>query len=199
MDFDAIITHELFILYGIPILICLARILDVTLGTLRIMFVAKGMRKLAPILGFFEIIIWLLAITQVMQNLNGITNILAYALGFSLGNYVGMYIENRLAIGMVVVRIITKRDSENLVRKLRFMGHSVTVTDADGNIGPVNVVFSVMKRSEVKDIVPIIKHYNPRAVYSVEDVRHVSDLGLVHEKPKQVKRPFSERQRGVRK
>jgi len=118
MEFSQIFESQAFITYGIPLLICLARITDVSIGTMRIIFVAKGLKYLAPILGFFEISIWLLAITQVMANLNSPLNFLAYALGFSLGNYLGMYIENRLAIGMVVIRIITKRDANQLINVL---------------------------------------------------------------------------------
>jgi uncharacterized protein YebE (UPF0316 family) len=176
--FEAIIQSEWFILYGIPLLICLARITDVSIGTLRIIFVAKGLKFLAPILGFFEVSIWLAAISQVMANLNNFTNFMAYAIGFSLGNYLGMYIESRLAIGHVVVRIITKRDAEKLIAKLRDLHYNVTVADAQGNQGEVSIIFTVIKRSNIKKVVAAIKHYNPLAVYSIEDVRSVSDDNL---------------------
>lgn len=114
-----LLQQEWFTLYGIPVLIALARITDVSIGTLRIIFVSKGLRLWAPILGFFEVSIWLLAISKVMANLTNPINYIAYAVGFSLGNYIGMFIESRLAIGMVVVRIITKRDSHILVAALR--------------------------------------------------------------------------------
>lgn len=175
MEFSEILQSEAFKLYGIPLLICLARVTDVTLGTIRIIFVSKGMKNIAPILGFIEICIWLAAITQVMANLTHIINFFAYALGYSLGNYLGIYIEGKLAIGNVVVRIITKRDSHALAKKLRENNYSVTVLDAEGNSGPVNVVFTVIKRSDIENILPLILHYNPNAVYSIEDVRHISD------------------------
>ncbi|MDD4506933.1 MAG: DUF5698 domain-containing protein, partial [Sulfurospirillaceae bacterium] len=131
--------QEWFILYGIPVLIALARIADVSIGTLRIIFVSKGLRLWAPILGFFEVTIWLLAISKVMENLTNPINYIAYAIGFSLGNYIGMYIESRLAIGMVVVRIITKRDSHILVAALRALRYSVTVVEGEDNNGAVNI------------------------------------------------------------
>jgi uncharacterized protein YebE (UPF0316 family) len=198
MELASILSSEWFGLYGVPLLICLARITDVTIGTLRIIFVAKGLRRLAPILGFFEIIIWLTALTQVMGNLTNPVNFFAYALGFSLGNYLGIYIENRLALGMVVIRIITKRDSHALATKLRDLGHSVTVLDAEGNEGPVNVVFTVVKRSQTKSIIPLIQHYNPRAVYSIEDVRHASDPNFPMKTPL-ARKGIAERLRGVAK
>ena len=192
------LKSEAFVLYGIPVLIALARVMDVSIGTMRIIFVAKGLRFLAPILGFFEVSIWLGALSQVMENLTNFTNFFAYALGFSLGNYLGMYIETRLALGMVVVRIITKRDSQVLVETLRSMGYSVTVVDAEGNQGPVNIIFTVVKRSNVKLITPQILKYNPLAVYSIEDIRHASDPSFPIKSPRAIK-SFSQLVRGIRK
>lgn len=192
------LQSEWFGIYGVPLLICLARILDVTIGTLRIIFVSKGLKNIAPILGFFEIMIWLTALTQVMGNLTNPVNFLAYALGFSLGNYLGIYIESRIALGHVVFRIITKLDSTSLVAKLRSLGHSVTVLDAEGNEGPVNVIFTVVKRSQIKKIVSFIQHFNPRAVYSIEDVRHASDPNI-QDITKPPKRSVKERFRALGK
>lgn len=192
-----IFHQEWFVLYGIPVLIALARICDVSIGTLRIIFLSKGLKLWAPILGFFEVSIWLLAISKVMENLTNPINYIAYALGFSMGNYIGMYIENRIALGMVVVRIITKRDSQELVAALRERKYSVTVVDAEGNKGPVNIVFTVIKRSDIKTITPMILHYNPQAVYSIEDVRHASDAHFPTEMPR--RSFFSNLFRGPRK
>ncbi|NCD10985.1 MAG: DUF2179 domain-containing protein [Epsilonproteobacteria bacterium] len=177
-------ASEAFSLYGIPLLICLARILDVSIGTLRIIFVSKGLRLWAPILGFFEVSIWLMAISKVMENLTNPINYIAYALGFSLGNYIGMYIENRLALGMVVIRIITKKDSHELVAALRSLRYSVTVADAEGNNGMVSVIFTVIKRSDIERVRSLIGKYNPLAVYSIEDVRHASDPSFPLEEKK---------------
>lgn len=198
MTFVQIIESDLFKTVGIPILICLARMTDVSIGTLRIIFLSKGQTLLAPILGFFEVVIWLAAISQVMGNLNSITNFVAFAIGFSVGNYIGMYIENKLAIGVVVVRIITKRDSHLLVQKLRDLGHSVTVTDAQGNDGPVSIIFLVIKRNNTKNIVPIINLYNPLAMYSIEDIRYVSEASFTKIVPVEKKR-FSHLIREIRK
>jgi uncharacterized protein YebE (UPF0316 family) len=189
--------HEWFTLYGIPVLIALARIADVSIGTLRIIFVSKGLRIWAPILGFFEVSIWLLAISKVMENLTNPINYIAYALGFSLGNYIGMFIESRLAIGMVVVRIITKRDSHILVAALRALKYSVTVADAEGNAGAVNIIFTVIKRSSIAVVRELIAKHNPLAVYSIEDVRHASDPSFPTEISRRSR--FSQLFRGMRK
>ena len=173
--FSELFQSEWFTLYGIPLLICLARITNVSIGTLRIIFVSKGLRLWAPILGFFEVSIWLMAISKVMANLTNPINYIAYALGFSLGNYIGMFIESRLALGMVVIRIITKRDSHTLVEALRALRYSVTVVDGEGNNGAVNIIFTVIKRSDIPHVRALIGTHNPQAVYSIEDVRHASD------------------------
>jgi uncharacterized protein YebE (UPF0316 family) len=199
MEFAEIFQSEAFKLYGIPMLICLARITDVTIGTMRIIFISKGMKYLAPIIGFFEICIWLAAITQVMTNLTHISNFFAYALGYSIGNFLGIFIEEKLAIGTVVVRIITKKDSHALAEKLREGGYSVTILDAEGNTGAVNVVFTVIKRAVVPKILPIILHYNPHAVYSIEDIRYVSEQGLPLSEAKSKRNIINFLTRGIRK
>ncbi|MBP1680937.1 MAG: hypothetical protein H6Q35_1276 [Proteobacteria bacterium] len=192
-----IFQSEAFTLYGIPLLIALARITDVSIGTLRIIFVSKGLRLWAPILGFFEVSIWLMAISKVMANLTNPINYIAYALGFSVGNYIGMFIESRLAIGMVVVRIITKRDSHVLVAALRALRYSVTVADAEGNTGAVNIIFTVIKRSDITVVRELIAQHNPQAVYSIEDVRHASDPSFPTEISRRSR--FSQLFRGMRK
>ncbi len=169
------ISEPYFTSYIIPLLICLARVLDVTIGTLRIIFVSKGYKFLAPILGFFEVLIWIIAIGEVMKNIDNFTNILAYCTGFALGNYIGIIIENKLAIGVVVMRIITKRDSTQLENALRERNYNITVTDAIGNLGEVSIIFMNLKRSNLKNVIPIIYKYNPLATYSIEDARHISD------------------------
>ncbi|MDR0666351.1 MAG: DUF2179 domain-containing protein [Campylobacteraceae bacterium] len=199
MEFADIFQSEAFKLYGIPMLICLARITDVTIGTMRIIFISKGMKYLAPFIGFFEICIWLAAITQVMENLNHISNFFAYALGYSIGNFLGIFIEGKLAIGTVVVRIITKKDSHELAKTLRKQGYSVTVLDAQGNTGAVNVVFTVIKRADVPKILPIILHYNPNAVYSIEDIRYISEYGLPSNEAKTKRNIVNFLTRGIRK
>ena len=127
----------------IPVLIILARIVDVTLDTIRIIYISRGMKYLAPIFGFFEILIWLLAISTIMCNLNNPVYYLAYAVGFATGNLVGIFVEERLAMGKVVLRIISQKDISELVNHLRSCGHGVTTVDAEGATGPVKLVFTI--------------------------------------------------------
>lgn len=169
-------TQSPFFLYFlIPLLICLSRIVDVSLGTLRIILVSKGAKKIAPVLGFFEVLIWLIAIGQVMQNLTNVYNYVAYALGFALGNYIGIMIEQKLALGMVVVRIITRQDAADLVNYMKDTDFGLTVIEAHNGEEPVNIIFTVIKRSDLPLMISHIKNFNPKAFYSVEDVRYVSN------------------------
>ncbi|MFO8051167.1 MAG: DUF2179 domain-containing protein [Thermoplasmatota archaeon] len=158
----------------IPLLICLARIVDVTIGTLRIIFISKGLKRIAPVMGFFEVIIWLVAIGQIMQNLSNIVNYVAYGLGFAIGNYVGIIIENRISIGFVILRVITRRSATNLKEWLRRSGRKYTIVDAASDWGYVNIIYLPLKRKEVRRVVEKVKSFNPHAFYTVEDVRAMS-------------------------
>ncbi len=169
---------ETFSLIILPVLIFLARILDVSVGTLRIIFVSKGMKYLAALLGFFESLVWILAISQVMQNLSSWITYVAFALGFAAGNFVGIFIEERIAIGNLIIRVITRRDATELVRYLRESGYGVTSVDARGETGEVKLIFTVCKRRNLEKIIGIIKRFNPRAFYTIEDVRFVQEAFL---------------------
>jgi uncharacterized protein YebE (UPF0316 family) len=165
----------LFTFVVLPLLILIARVCDVTLGTLRIMFVARGHKILSPLLGFFEILIWLIAIRQIMQNLGNISCFLAYAGGFAIGNYIGIIIEERLAYGKSMIRIITKTDAAALIEALRCRGFGVTKIDAQGGSGLVNVIYSIIDRIDVQKVIETINRHNPRAFFTIEDVRSVKE------------------------
>jgi len=162
------------LVYVLPILIFVSRIFDVSLGTLRIIFVNKGMRNLAPVIGFFEILIWLVVISQVMQNINSPVNYIAYAAGFAAGNYVGILIEQKLAMGIMLIRIITRKKAPELLTDLRARGYSVINIPAVSNSGKVEIIFLPAKRKDIEKIISTIKIYNPNALYTIEDVRHLS-------------------------
>lgn len=166
-----LINSDTFTLIILPVLIFLSRVADVTLGTIRIIFVSRGKRSLAPFFGFFEILIWLFAIGQIMQNFTNITYYFAYAAGFASGNFIGIYIEDKMALGTLIIRIITRKDAHKLVKCLKSEGYGVTNVDAYGATGPVNIVYTIIKRKDVKHVVKLIKQFNPRAFYSIEEVR----------------------------
>ncbi|MBD3262221.1 MAG: DUF2179 domain-containing protein [Candidatus Altiarchaeales archaeon] len=159
----------------IPSLIFLARILDVSLGTIKIIFIAKGYRKSAPILAFFEMLLWLYTITKIMENLTNPINYVAYALGFSAGTYAGIILEGKLAVGTEIIQVITKKDATNLVQYLKDHGYRVTHVTACGEEGPVNILFTVVKRKKISQVVGIIRRFNPKSFYTIEDIEYVSE------------------------
>lgn len=159
----------------IPLLIVLARIVDVSLGTMRIISIGRGYKFIAPLLGFFEILIWLIAIRQIMQNLTNIFYYLFYSGGFAAGTFVGMYIEEKLAIGILSIRIITRKDASKLIDFLRSANYGVTSVIAQGATGQVNVIYIIVKRSDVQNVIEIINRYNPNAFYLIEDIRFAKE------------------------
>jgi len=178
------LDSDLFALFILPLLIFIARVIDVTFGTIRIIFVSKGEKFLAPIFGFFEIMIWLFAIGQVMQNLTNFSYYIAYAAGFATGNFVGIFIEDKMAIGKLVVRIITRKDSSDLIAALKSRNYGITIIDAQGATGDVKVIFTVIDRKDVDDVVGMIKHFNPKAFYSIEEIRAASEGVFPSRKPR---------------
>src|SRR5512133_1089459 len=123
---------NLFSYFIMPLLIFMARICDVSIGTLRIIFVSKGKRNIAPILGFFEVLIWITAISKIMENLDNYINFVAYAAGFATGNFVGMIIEEKLAMGIMMIRVFAHERGNELVQNLNSEGFGATVVEAHG-------------------------------------------------------------------
>ena len=167
------VNTDLFTFVILPLLIFMARITDVTIGTLRIVFISKGHKVIAPLLGFFEVLIWIFAIGKIMQNLDNLLCYFAYAGGFATGNYVGLKLEEKLAIGFEVVRIITRKDAYKLIQALHDEGYGTTSVEARGKSGIVHLVFMIIKRNNIKRIVSIINQFNPNAFYTIEDARTV--------------------------
>jgi uncharacterized protein YebE (UPF0316 family) len=159
----------------LPFLIALARILDVTVGTIRVIFVSRGLKYYAPILGFFEVIIWLLAIGQIMQSLGNFMSYIGYGAGFAMGNYIGIILVEKMSLGTVIIRIIPRYDTTNLVNHLRESNFGVTTIQAEGKTGPVQIVNSIVKKKDLKDALGIINHHNPNAFYTVEEVQKVNE------------------------
>jgi uncharacterized protein YebE (UPF0316 family) len=173
--------HEYFIghedLYNwvvFPLLIFCARIGDVGLGTLRSVLAAKGKRKIVPFIGFFEVLIWLAAISQIMANLNNIMCYIAWAGGFSMGTYVGLLIEEKLALGLQIMRIITNQNFDELTDALAEAHYGYTIFDGHGARGPIKMIFTVVKRKEVKKVEELIRAHTPTAFISIEDVKNAS-------------------------
>lgn len=172
---DSFFNSGLFNYGLIPFLIFVARICDVSIGTLRIIFVSKGNKKIAPILGFFEVFIWILAISKIMQNLNNYVNYVTYAAGFATGNLVGMIIEEKLALGIQMIRIFVTDRGMELVKLLNKSGFGATTIEAHGAMEKIHLVYSIVHRNELKQVLDVINDFSPRAFYTIEDVKAVNE------------------------
>jgi uncharacterized protein YebE (UPF0316 family) len=167
------------------------------MDTLRIVFISKGDKIIAPLLGFFEVLIWLVAITRIMQNLDNITCYIAYAAGFATGNYIGLLIEQRLALGMQIIRVIMQDDSTELINNLRDEGFRVTYIEAFGkDASRVHIIFCVIERQQIDRAIGLITEFNPKAFYSIEDVRTVNPESKMFDQKQQRKRLISWSQKG---
>jgi uncharacterized protein YebE (UPF0316 family) len=158
----------------LPLLIFVARIADQTIGTVRIVMVSKGQKFWAPLLGFFEVLIWLLAISRIFENLDNWVCYLAYGAGFAAGNYIGLMVEEKLALGIVKIQIITRKPADELIERLISAGYGITHQNAKGGTEKVSIIYTIIKRTEVPRMAEKIKAYNPNAFYSIEDVRFVN-------------------------
>ena len=154
------------------VLIFLARVVDVSIGTVRTILVFRGHKLWVTVLGFLEVLIWLLAVGQVLQDLSAWYLAVAYAAGFAAGNAVGMWLEGRLAIGSQLVRIVSANPEVRLATKLRMRGHSVVEIEGelDEDI-PVEILFLVEKRREFPDVLDTVLESDPQAICTTTDVR----------------------------
>jgi uncharacterized protein YebE (UPF0316 family) len=155
----------------LPFIVFFARIADVTLGTLRIIFTSRGKRNIAPLLGFVEVFIWIVVVGQIVKNVHSITAYFGYAAGFATGTYIGMKIEERLALGTLVLRIILAQGGDEMAHSLREAGYGVTTVNGEGASGAVKLLYTVIKRKNLGTVAAIIHAVNPKAFFSVEEVR----------------------------
>jgi uncharacterized protein YebE (UPF0316 family) len=181
------ISPELYAWVILPFLIFLARVCDVSMETIRVIYISRGIKYLAPIIAFFEIVIWLLAMEVVMKDLSNIANFMAFALGFATGTYVGFVIEEKLSIGMVILRIVTTDDSnEEIVSFMQSENYGMTTLDATGSRGNVKMILSLVNRVDVPRITEHIHSTNPHAFFSIEDVRYVNEGVFRPKKPNMI-------------
>lgn len=176
---DSVLNYVLM-----PLLIFVARVADVSINTLRIMFMMNGKKNIVPILGFFEALIWLLAIGQIFQNVDNPLSYLAYAGGFATGTYVGMTLDEKLALGRVLVRVITPKPLPTLLEFMKEKNYRFTNVGAEGRYGKVNLLFTVMKRDQLQEFISMVKATDQKAFYTIESVKRVSeeDLNIMEDK-----------------
>lgn len=174
VDFSALLGSDMFNQWGVPLLIFLARICDVSIGTLRVSFVSQGTRNWAAALGFFEVLIWLTAVSFILQNLTNLINYVAFAGGFAVGTYVGLRVEEKMAKGLIAITAITNRDAGPLISHLKEQNYGLTSVSARGATGRVRLILSVIRRRQFNDLREIIERFHPNAFIAVQPVRSVS-------------------------
>jgi uncharacterized protein YebE (UPF0316 family) len=155
------------------LLIFCLRVGDMSLDTIRVLFMVRGKKLLVWILGFFQALIFVVAISSVLTQLNNILNIIGYATGFATGNIVGMMIENRLAIGHVLVNIISSNRGSFIAERLRASGYAVTEIAGRGMNGTVFELHASVLRKDVSQVETIVLESDPQAFVTAEDVRPV--------------------------
>ncbi|MFD1002355.1 DUF2179 domain-containing protein [Ohtaekwangia kribbensis] len=173
------ISESLFSFLILPLMIFFARIADVSINTIRIIYVLGGRKATATILGFFESFIWLMAIRQIFEHLDNWICYIAYPAGFASGIFVGMIIEERIAYGKVIVRIITRKEVYHLLAFLSSQQFRYTHVHAEGPDGHENLVFTVLEREHLDDLLLKLKDILPSAFYTVEKVNRAAESGTI--------------------
>lgn len=155
------------------LLIFSARVCDVSLGTLRVLMVTQGRRGMAACLGFVEVLIWVAAVSRVLNNLNKPAFAIAYAAGFACGNFTGLTLERWVAFGRQVVRVFS-RNGDAVAEKLREKGFRVTLFEGVGRDGPVHLLMMETERREVPRLVATARDLDPLCYYVIDDIRVAS-------------------------
>jgi uncharacterized protein YebE (UPF0316 family) len=149
------------------------RVTDMTLDTLRVLFVMRGRKGIAWLLGFFQASVFVIAITFVLRDLTNPLNIIGYAAGFATGVVIGMTIEERLAVGHVQMRIISSRRGSGIAEKLRGEGYAVTEVPARGKDGMVTMLNCSMRRREISQVQLMVDQVDQEAFITTEEIRPV--------------------------
>lgn len=166
------------ILSSVLFIFCM-RLVDVSLGTLRMIMINRGQKVIAPILGFVEVSIWVVAVSQVFTNLDSIWHILGYSGGFAAGTLVGMLIEERMALGKIEIHAISTEKSLDIAEILRAADFGVTTLKAAGQSGEFDIVTTVVQRKEEPTVLNIIETIDPHSFVTVEAKQEVKQ-GYLH-------------------
>ena len=163
-------VKDMDIFLGALLIFCL-RLTDVSMGTVRMILIIQGRKTVASCIGFFEVAIFIVAVGKVVGNLGNIWNLIGYAGGFAVGTHIGITLEGWIALGFQIVRVITQRQNDVIIKKLRDARFALTVVPGEGREGPVYVLFSVVRRARVKEFLGIVDEYAPTAFVTVEETK----------------------------
>ena len=156
-----------------PLVIFLLRIVDVSLATTRMLLAVRNQKLLVPLIGFVEVMVWLYAAGTAIRFLDSPLHVIGYAGGFAAGNVVGLWVEEKLALGLATVRIISAHGGVELADALREKGFGVTEFSGQGREGPVEVVYTVAKRAQIRRIMDEVDVWDPGAFVTVEEPRAI--------------------------
>lgn len=153
------------------LLIFLARVADVSLGTLRMLMLVKGRRLPSAVIGFFEVLIYVNALGRVVNQLDRWEFLLVYALGFACGNVLGIYLEERMALGYVGAEVVVTAKSHGLVNLLRENGFGVTVAEGWGKDGPKDILTIITKRKQMPKLTELVNNHDSNTFTIIMDAR----------------------------
>ncbi|RCW49870.1 MULTISPECIES: DUF2179 domain-containing protein [unclassified Halanaerobium] len=153
------------------LLIFMARVVDVSLGTMRVLMIFKSQRLYAALIGFVEVIVYIIALNRVVTTLDNPFNLIVYALGFAVGNFVGSLLEEKVAIGQVTVNVITSNTSCEMIEQMRGEGYGVTVVDGEGKKGKKKILFVTLERKNLRHFFEIIDDCEPESFVNILDSR----------------------------
>ncbi len=162
------------------LVIFILRVIDMTLDTLRLLFVVRGKRVIVWILGVITNTIYIVAISNVLTGKNHPFTILCYAVGYATGNILGMRLEERLAIGFRGINVISKTKGHDIANTLRNLGYGVTEIEGQGMAGTVNIIKTNVKRKQTKEVRKIIEEIDPEAFITEDDFVPVNAGGYWH-------------------
>ena len=153
------------------LLIFVARVTDVTLGTLRMLMLVKGRRLPSAVIGFFEVIVYIIALSRVVNQLDRWEYLLVYALGFAFGNILGIQLEEKMALGYVGVEVVVGAKSDDLISLLRDNGFGVTLTKGWGKDGPKDILTVIMGRRQLPRLMELVNDHDSHSFTIVMDAR----------------------------
>lgn len=149
------------------------RVIGIAISTLRVLAMMRGKKAAAFVAGFFEVLTYVVAIAEVVNNLDNVWNVLGYCLGFSVGTVAGMLLDDRTASGFVNVRIISRYKAQNIVEEIHKAGYGATVGWGHGRGGTVGMIVAVVRRKEGDRLCALAEEIDPNAFITIEDARSV--------------------------
>lgn len=153
--------------YG-ALIIMVMRICDVSLGTLRTIFVVQGRKYFAAIVGFVEVLIWVFVIRFVVQNLDQFQNLIGYAAGFAVGNILGITIEQKIGLGFVQLNIISRHFTDQIADRLRKLKYGLTILPGEGSSGGVSIIVTIIPRKYQKKVISIIEEIDKHSFITIQ-------------------------------